>query len=122
MDRLRRGGFVCATIELFAPLLRKVRSTVVSLCVWAFAAMLVEMARPLWYVTWQFWVGLGLCFGGGCWLLYRWEERIRMAYLEYNAPGKLDRGISYNAVSEHRRKARSWRHSATTTVPSSKPR
>ena len=26
---------------------------------------------------------------------------------QYNAPGKLDRGISYNAVSEPRRKARS---------------
>ena len=40
----------------------------------------------------------------------------------YNAPGKLDRGISYKAVSEPRRKERSWRHSETTTVPSSKPR
>jgi type I restriction enzyme R subunit len=40
----------------------------------------------------------------------------------YNAPGKLDRGISYKAVSEQRRGHRSWRHSETTTVPSSKPR
>jgi uncharacterized protein (DUF2141 family) len=41
---------------------------------------------------------------------------------DYNAPGKLDRGISYKAVSEQRRNARSWRHSETTTAPSSKPR
>jgi len=59
------------------------------------------------------------------------EEVVRVAYIleapeigiaGYNAPGKLDRGISYKAVSEPRRKERAWRHSATTTVPSSKPR
>jgi hypothetical protein len=44
------------------------------------------------------------------------------AGIAYNAPGKLDRGISYKAVSEQRRNERSWRHSETTTVPSSKPR
>jgi LmbE family N-acetylglucosaminyl deacetylase len=48
--------------------------------------------------------------------------RLYFFEVEYNAPGKLDRGISYKAVSEPRRKTRSWRHSATTTVPSSKPR
>ena len=40
---------------------------------------------------------------------------------ENNAPRKLDRGISYNAVSE-RERTTSWRHSGTTTVRSSKPR
>jgi hypothetical protein len=47
---------------------------------------------------------------------------VRELLERYNAPGKLDRGISYKAVSEARRKTRSWRHSGTTTVPSSKPR
>jgi hypothetical protein len=51
------------------------------------------------------------------------EENGQLArWLDYNAPGKLDRGISYNAVSEPRRKERSWRHSETTTAPSSRPR
>ena len=39
----------------------------------------------------------------------------------YNAPRNLDRGISYNAVSE-RVGERRWRHSAISTVRSSKPR
>jgi adenine-specific DNA-methyltransferase len=50
------------------------------------------------------------------------RDRLTVARDLYNAPGKLDRGISYNAVSEPRRKERSWRHSETTTAPSSRPR
>jgi hypothetical protein len=64
---------------------------------------------------------------------FEWDGSLRDVYILnadvgvwqkviYNAPGKLDRGISYKAVSEPRRREQSWRHSETTTVPSSKPR